>query len=56
VAGRNYCQGNSEGWFFQKQIHCGYRPEKKEVPYEVNPMVNCDEPEVVFGTSLAYIV
>jgi hypothetical protein len=29
---------------------------KKGCLYEANPMVNCDEPEVVFGTSLAYTV
>ena len=26
---------------------------EKGVLYEANPMVNCDEPEAVFGTSLA---
>jgi hypothetical protein len=31
-------------------------PAKRELTYEANPIVNCDEPEVVFGTSLAYIV
>jgi hypothetical protein len=27
--------------------------QEKGVLYEANPMVNCDEPEAVFGTSLA---
>jgi hypothetical protein len=30
--------------------------EKEECFYEAYPMVNCDEPVVVSGTSLTYIV